>query len=107
MTPHPKRAGALTNDERLRLILALRMLVIAWTADPRASWGLLADAAVANGAQYDPAITPAEVERLRPYVEELFDPAGAARRARDRQRQRPAGPRHRPGRPAVRPPTDK
>jgi hypothetical protein len=105
---HPKSASAaLTNAERLRLILALRMLVIAWTADPRAPWRVLAAAAVENGAQYEPPITPAELARLRPYVEELFDPPGAARRAQQRQRKRQTGPRHRPGRPAVGPPTDK
>jgi hypothetical protein len=107
MTHRRAASAALTNDERLRLILALRMLVIAWTADPRAPWGVLVAAAVENGAQYEPPITQAEVQRLRGYVEELFDPRGAARRAQQRQRARQTGPRHRPGRPAVGPPTDK
>ena len=101
----PKGAGAaLTNDERLRMILALRMLVVAWSHEPRATWGLLAAAAVANGEQYEPPIDRRELTALRHLtIEQLFDP-GAVKRRRETAGR--AGPRRRPGR-AGRPPTDK
>jgi hypothetical protein len=101
---HPKGASAaLTNDERLRAILALRMLVVAWAHEPRASWGMLAAAAVANGEQYAPPLERRELTALRHLtIEQLFDP-DAVKRRRGNAR---AGPRTRPGR-AGRPPTDK
>lgn len=77
-------SAALTNDERLRAILALRMLVVAWAHDPRASWGMLAAAAVANGEQYEPPLARRELTALRKCtIEELFDPEAVARRQAD------------------------
>lgn len=72
------------QDARLRRVLVLRMLVLAWVHDPRASWGLLAAAAVENGAQYDPPVKRRELTALRTCtIEELFDPEAVARRQAD------------------------
>jgi hypothetical protein len=76
------------DEGRLRHVLVLRMLVMAWLAEPRASWRKLAILAVANGAQQEPPVKPREVEALRGLtVGELFDPDAAARaKARDKAR---------------------
>ena len=63
------------RETRLRHLLVLRMLTLAWVHDARASWAKLVSAAVANGEQMEPPVRRKEVAALRSLtVAELFDP---------------------------------